>query len=202
VTRTSKTASTTKPNGRPKTAGGRMPPWYLAVDRPPDMQPGTTRWTVEVLRHHASRSLICNPRASPSWTSSSACSISGPNLAPRHSLGQGELSFGSRSASAGLGAGFRGVAADISPYCTATFEPGRRAGFPSAALESSRWTAPNTIRPRIIRPGVLHGGSWVFGGHREDASLPGPAVKPGGAVVAGAAVLEEELGPSFSPGRA
>ena len=96
------------------------------------------------------------------------------------------------------GAGFRGVAADISPYCTADLRARAASRVPSAALEVLEMDGAE-YHPAAgsFDLASCMGGSWVFGGHRETLHFLARAVKPGGAVVAGQPFWRKEPGAEF-----
>ncbi len=84
------------------------------------------------------------------------------------------------------GAGFSGVAIDISPYVVAELRRGAGARAPGASIEILEQDA-SAYQPAAASfdLGCCIGASWIYGGHAGTLSALAAAVRPGGQVLVG-----------------
>ena len=96
------------------------------------------------------------------------------------------------------GAGFRGVAIDVSPYFVAAFRETARARIPRADLEVLEQDAATyALPPASFDLASCLGASWIFGGHRGTLGALAAAVRPGGQVLVGEPFWRRDPDPAY-----
>ena len=96
------------------------------------------------------------------------------------------------------GAGFHGVAVDISPFCVADLRARVGSRVPEADFEILEMDgAEYRAEPAAFDLAACMGGSWVYGGHRETLAALAEATRPGGLVLAGEPFWKQEPAPEY-----
>jgi SAM-dependent methyltransferase len=96
------------------------------------------------------------------------------------------------------GAGFRGVAVDLSPYCISDLRAKVADRVPAAGIEILEMDgADYAPTAGTFDLACCMGGDWVFGGHRQTLAFLAGAARPGGLVLVGEPFWRKTPAPEY-----